>query len=439
MEAPVPTGDLEGDTRRMHDFLRAGEALLGELPAKPDRSPAERQQADRLLDLGRRTRAAFMDRHAQAVYDRLTDGGDRFLRLPELLRLAADRFPTLVPTGHELEVERARPLALQDGREIDQAIFVRGVLRSERAGLHLMEAMLRPTARAVELLDVLHEHDAVDLGTVRLERHGVGGRVTLQNTDCLNAEDMRLLGDLETAIDLVSLDERMHVGVLRGGVMTHRKYEGRRVFCAGINLRALNEGRIPLVDFLLVRELGLVRKLQCGVLMPESGPFDLAHQKPWVAAVEAFAIGGGMQLLFAVDHVIAARDAYFSLPAAHEGIIPGVASLRLTRWLGSRLARRIVLGGERMTASDAVATLLCDQTVAPDAIDSAIDAAIESLDSPAVVANRRLLNLAEEPPDAFRLFLAEFAVVQALRVHSDDVAEKTARFSTSATLDRVRA
>jgi thioesterase DpgC len=48
-----------------------------------------------------------------------------------------------------------------------------------------------------------------------------------------------------------------------------------------------------------------------------------------------------------------------------------------------------------------------------------------------VTANRRLLNLAEEPPGEFRRYMAEFAVQQALRLYGEDVIGKVSRFSAS--------
>ena len=65
-------------------------------------------------------------------------------------------------------------------------------------------------------------------------------------------------------------------------------------------------------------------------------------EKPWIAAVDAFAIGGHCQLLLAVDYVLAASDAFMTLPARKEGIIPGLANLRLPRFTGDRIARQAI-------------------------------------------------------------------------------------------------
>jgi thioesterase DpgC len=128
------------------------------------------------------------------------------------------------------------------------------------------------------------------------------------------------------------------------------------------------------------------------------------------------------------DRVIAEDGAYFSLPAASEGIIPGLANLRLSRQVGTRLARRMILGGHRITAPGPEAHLICDEVVRADRMDEAIDRAVLELSSPAVVANRTMLGLAEEPVDRYSDYLAEFALAQAERAYGEDVLAKVERY-----------
>ena len=388
--------------------------------------------AARTDDAARGVRADFMDVHAEAVYDSLTGGLSRYLRLGELVDAASAAFPGLVPTADQMAAEQARPQALKEGREIDQGIFLRGVLRSPAAGPHLLDAMLRPTQRALRLLPEFARTGMADLGSVRMERRDGVARLTMCRDDCLNAEDGRQVEDMETAVDLALLDPDTRAGLLRGGAMTHPRHRGRRIFSAGINLKALHAGGISLVGFLLRRELGYISKLMRGILVEEACWHSSMVAKPWLAAVDGFAIGGGMQLLLVFDHVIAASDAYLSLPAAAEGIVPGAANFRLTRSLGPRLSRQVILEGRRIWASEAAASLVVDEVVEPAEMDGAIESSLERLRSPAVVANRRMLNLAEEPPDEFRRYMAEFAVQQALRLYSADVIGKVGRFATSA-------
>src|SRR5262249_10397383 len=191
-------------------------------------------------------------------------GRTRYLRLAGLVAAAAEAFPGLVPTAAQLAVERSRRQADKEGREIDQGIFLGAVLRSDLAGPHLVDAMLRPTPRALGLLAEFSRTGVVEMEAVHLERRDGVARLTMCRGDCLNAEDERQVDDMETAVDLALLDPAVRVGLVRGGEMDHPRYRGRRVFSAGIDLKALHSGGIALVDFLLRRGLGHVHKLVCG-------------------------------------------------------------------------------------------------------------------------------------------------------------------------------
>jgi thioesterase DpgC len=426
----VRGSDLDRARRCLAASAAHADDLIASLPEPQDRSPRKRAVAAAAHDAVRAVRVHFMDVHAEAVYDKLTGSRARHLRLPELVEAAAVVFPGLVPTADQMAAERARSQARKEGREIDQGIFFRGVLRSPLAGSHLLDAMLRPTPRALLMLPEFRRTGAADLGSVRLARQDGVARLTMCRDDCLNAEDARQVDDMETAVDLVLLDPEVRVGLVRGGEMSHSRYRGKRVFSAGINLKALHAGGISLVDFLLRRELGYISKLVRGIVVEDGAWHSVELQKPLVAAVDGFAIGGGMQLLFVFDHVIAAADAYFSLPAAQEGIVPGAANLRLTRSCGPRLSRQIILGGRRIWASEPAAGLVVDEVVEPPDMGEAIERSLDRLQSPAIAANRRMLNLAEEPLDEFRRYVAEFAVQQALRLYGEDVIEKADRFAS---------
>lgn len=426
---PEITGDFGRDRELVSGHLADGERLIAAQPRKPRRDADQRAAVETVLDASRALRDRFANRHADAIYDELTGHRANHLRLPELASLAAERFPGLVPTAAELAEDCGVAQSEKDGREIDQGIFFRALLRSPTAGRHLLAAMRLPTRRAMNLRAEFADKGVLDLGVVTLERDNGATHLTVNNRHCLNAEDNRLAADLETAVDLVLLDEQTRVGVLRGGMMTHPRYLGRRVFSSGLNLHDLREGRISFVEFILLRECGYLAKIRAGLLTAPGGhgfPHDTL-QKPWLAVVDSFAIGGGMQLLMVFDRVIAADDAFFSLPAAHEGIVPGVANLRLSKLIGPRPARRVILGGQRIYASDPDASLVCDEVVAPGQLDDAARAAVADLAQPAVAANRRMIVLAEETIDEFRAYLAEFAYVQATRMYSDDVLDKVAR------------
>jgi len=420
---------LDSDALALAEMVSGPLRVMATLPARPDRDADQDRAAHRALATIRTARQSFMSRHAAAVYARLTDDHTRHLRLPDLLQAAATMFPGLVPTREQMAAERGQIQSDKDGYEIDQGIFFAAVLGSPVAGRHLIDAMLCPTPRAVELDARFAATGRIELGSVLVDRRGHAAHVTFCNAHSLNAEDDQLIADLETAIDLALLDDQVRVGVLRGAEVEHAKYRGRRVFSAGVNLKDLRNGDISFVEFLLGRELGYVNKVMRGLLRDPHGSSvgDRCVAKPWIAAVDTFAIGGGMQLLLVMDHVIAEEQAYFSLPAAEEGIVPGLANLRITRLVGGRLARRLILGGHRIVATDPEARLVCDEVVAPAAIDEAVDRAVARLAVPAASVNRRMLNLAEEPIELYREYLAEFASAQVARSYSVDVLAKVER------------
>ncbi|GAA2048262.1 hypothetical protein GCM10009839_62160 [Catenulispora yoronensis] len=431
-EPPRLSGSLGRDTIALADYVQAVEAPLETLPPRAERTPAQQHTAQTALDAARAARTSFLRRHVEAVYDRLTDNGDAHPRLEALVPEAAVRFPGLVPTAARMAVEEGRQQADKEGLEIDQAIFCHAVLSSPTAGAHLLASMRRPTARALELLPEFRRTGSVRLAAVHLERRGPGAHLTIVNKHCLNAEDNQHVEDMETAVDLALLDPRVRVGVLRGGVMSHPRYQGKRVFSAGINLKELHAGRISYLSFLLRREIGYLHKMQHGLAplqTPSWPPAPLS--KPWAAGVEAFAIGGGAQILLVLDRVIAASDAFVSLPAAQEGIIPGVSNLRLGLGVGGRLPAQMILWDRKLAVTEPEAAALIDEVVAPEDMDAALEETVRRLSAPAVVVNRHMLALAREPIEAFRIYLAEFALQQALRIHADDVLAKVGRFTAA--------
>ena len=404
--------------RELAAACRACDDVLARLPAKPLRSEHDAATAEAAKLAARAARAGFLRDHADDVYRTLTHGHTQPLRVEQLVYAAADRFPGLVPSRDAVDQERQLLQRDKEGVEIDQGIFVCHMLSSRTAGLHLVHTMLRPTREAEQRLARFCADGVADLGPVIVERVGAAGHVTLRNPGFLNAEDDSTVAPLETAIDLVLLDPAIEVGVLRGDVVSHRKYAGRRVFNAGINLTHLYHGKISFVGFFLARDLGFVNKLYRGLTGERFAPDEPEHtvEKPWIAAVDAFAIGGGCQILLTMDHVLAEHDAYFNLPARKEGIIPGAANLRLPRAVGARLARQAILSERGFLAASPEGGLLCDEVVPRDGMDGAIARAIAQLTSAGIVsaaANRRALRVAEEPLDVFRRYMALYARDQA--------------------------
>jgi thioesterase DpgC len=413
--APSLCGDLGADAAAFGQYWRRLDEALGRLAPKARRDAAEAQAARDILQAGRDSRARFLRSHARAVYDALTHHRTRFIRVDELCRAAATAFPGLVPDDAALARESALPQGEKDGREVDQGIFLAHVLADPAAGAHLCHAMLLPREDSRAHLAELQANGAVEFPGARVERRGKASIVTMINPRYLNAEDETTLPGLETAVDLALLDPETEVCVLRGGVVDHPKYAGRRLFGAGINLTHLYRGKIRFLWY-LIRDLGLVNKLYRGLARPEVSPEEDSIEKLWIAAVEGFAIGGHCQILLTMDQVIATEDAYLTLPARKEGIIPGAANLRLARHVGERLARAAILAERRIECASPEGRLLCDRVVPAAAMDAEIERTVELLTGSGLVSaasNRRAFRAGEEPLDAFRRYMAVYAREQA--------------------------
>ncbi len=331
---------------------------------------------------------------------------------------AAELLPGLVPTRAEVAAEAQLEQSAKDGVEIDQGLLLAHVLADEAAGSHLCHAMLLPREGSIELASRLAADGVLDLGAARLRRHGKAVYLTAANPRFLNAEDDTTLDAMETAVDVATLDPSTDIAVLRGDRVAHTKYRDRHVFGAGINLTHLYRGKIPFLWF-LKRDLGYVHKIFRGVARPDSLPDDVhgyGIEKPWVAAVDTFAIGGHCQLLLCMDYVLAAADAFMSLPARKEGIIPGFANLRLPRFTGDRIARQAIQAGRQLSCDSPEGRLICDEIAPPGDMDAAIERVVANLTDAGTVSavgNRRAFRLGQEPLDLFRRYAAVYAREQA--------------------------
>src|SRR5215468_10961106 len=420
--APGPQDSFPAAAEAVSLFLGRGQALIRRLPARAACTADERAARAAIGGVMNGAREHFLRSHTAALYDALTAGRTRPLRLGELVDGAAGLVPGLVPSPAEMNAERARALPDKEGIEFAHGLLISHVLALPGPGRHLIGAMLRPTGEALGRLAELRDSGMADLGPVRVVRRGRAGILELSNPRHLNAEDETTLAATECGIDLILLDEAIEVGVLRGGVTQHPSYPGMRVFGSGINLTHLYHGRIDFL-FYLRRDLGYVNKIYRGITGPPQDPGapahragDVAAEKLWVAAVECFAIGGACQLLHVVDHVIAVRGSRLFLPARKEGIIPGASNLRLPRFVGDRAARQAILSGREWTAGEQDAALLCDEVVEPGEMDRAIEARVAALTSSGLVnatANRRTLRAGQEPLDLFREYMATYAREQA--------------------------
>lgn len=414
---------LPGAAARLGQACRGGRGLLARLAPKSRRNAEEKAAGHALVHLLADAVWRFFRAYRKPIYDALTAQRTRALRVEELAWAGAELLPGILPTRAELAEESRLMQMDKDGLEIHQGLFFGQLLSDRDIGLHLCTAMLLPTPAALARLEEFRSRGRLDLGAVQLEAQGDAGYLYFNYPRYLNAEDDDTLAPQETACDLILLHPGLRMGVVRGAPVDHPKYRGRRIFSAGINLTRIYQGKQSYL-FYLTRDMGLLNKMfrglaatnPAGVLELRADEPEQTLEKPWLAAVDGFAIGGGCQILLVMDYVIAEAGAYFNLPARKEGIIPGCANLRLPRYMGERLARQAIMFDKTFRVDDAESRTLVNEVFAREGMDQAVSACIaNALGSGMVSAggNRKAIRVQTEPMDTFRAYMATYAYEQA--------------------------
>jgi enoyl-CoA hydratase/carnithine racemase len=167
--------------------------------------------------------------------------------------------------------------------------------------------------------------------------------VTVDRPEVRNALSRTVLADLRTALAAAREDEKVGAVVLTGA--------GEKAFVAGADINQL-------VGYTL--HTGLDSEMQ--------RTFDEleAFEKPTIAAVNGFALGGGCELAMACDIRIASTAARFGLPETTLGILPGAGGTqRMGRLVGVGRAIELVLTGRLMGAEEALSAGLVTSVVEP--------------------------------------------------------------------------
>ena len=168
---------------------------------------------------------------------------------------------------------------------------------------------------------------------VSVEREGKIGWIVLTRPMQINAINDDIRRGVPEALRMLDADPVVRVIVVRG--------DGPRGFCAGADIK---EQRGPETTVEVRRRMEGARWIEA---------FDAA-QKPVIAAIHGYCMGGGMELALGCDIRFAASDAIFSLPETALGLIPGGGGTqRLPRLVGAGRAMDLLLSGDRLTAAEA--------------------------------------------------------------------------------------
>ena len=216
-------------------------------------------------------------------------------------------------------------------------------------------------------------------GTVLLDVEGPVARITLNRPEVLNAANLAFMADFEGVVDALEAASDVKVVLVRGA---------GRAFSAGLDLDMSGGSAAPkLLEFFERQEQSRMR-LE-------------ALDKITIAAVHGYCLGGGLQLAISCDIRVCSADCKLGLPAVLEGIIPGMAPVRLPRLIGLGPARRLVLSGELVGAEEALRLGMVDYVVPADRFEEETTAVVETylkVPPTAARASKRLMRRAFEEP-----------------------------------------
>ena len=210
------------------------------------------------------------------------------------------------------------------------------------------------------------------------ERRGRLLVVTINRPDQRNAVNAAVAHGIAAALDELDGDSALAVGVLTGA---------GKGFCAGMDLKAFVAGERPHVP-----GRGF------------AGIVERSADKPLVAAVEGFAVAGGLEVALACDVIVASRGTRFGIPEVKRSLVAaGGGLLRLPRALPRNVALELALTGEPIDAERAHALGLVNRLTEPgDALTAALALAdsIAANGPLALAATKRVIREAPDWPEA---------------------------------------
>ncbi len=203
--------------------------------------------------------------------------------------------------------------------------------------------------------------------------------VTLNRPNALNALNSSVLEELIAAFAAFEADDTQRCAVITGS--------GDKAFAAGADIKEMAEkpaAEFYAEDFFSRWQSHLVN----------------AVRKPWISAINGFALGGGCELAMMADIMIASENAKFGQPEIKLGVAPGMGgSQRLTRAIGKSKAMEMCLTGRMMDAVEAERANLVARVVPHDQLlDEALTLAAQIASMPplAAMANKEMVNAAFE-------------------------------------------
>ncbi len=209
--------------------------------------------------------------------------------------------------------------------------------------------------------------------TILFERVGHIAKFTLNRPQAMNAVSSQLWNEMGTALEEFSNDPDLWVAIITGA--------GDRAFCVGADLKE-------------VAATGGLKRTEQMNKWGFAGIVQHYIEKPLIAAVNGFALGGGTEIALACDLVVASEKASFGLPEVKRGILAGAGGLiRLPRQIPLKVAMNSIFTGEPLSAAEALRWGLVNQVVPQDEVVSAAMALAEKICENAPVSIRASKNV----------------------------------------------
>ncbi|MCR5481280.1 MAG: enoyl-CoA hydratase/isomerase family protein [Clostridia bacterium] len=191
------------------------------------------------------------------------------------------------------------------------------------------------------------------------------GYVTIDRPKALNALNNEVLDELHDVFTKISEDDSVRAVIMTG--------EGK-AFVAGADIALMHsidavQGRV-----MMIKGHGVMNLIE-------------SVEKPVIAAVNGFALGGGCELAMACDFRIASEKAKFGQPETGLGIIPGFGGTqRLPRLVGKAMGKKLIMTGEIIDAAEALRIGLVEQVVPPEELMAEAEKLAKTIASKAPIA-----------------------------------------------------
>jgi enoyl-CoA hydratase len=247
----------------------------------------------------------------------------------------------------------------------------------------------------------------MELKNVKFEPSNRIALITINRPEVRNALDLQTVNELQYVLNEVSESSEIGVAIITGA--------GDKVFISGADIRAIRERK-------KMEALGGINSRLCKAIED--------CEKPVIAAVNGYALGGGCEVAVACDIRVCSENAKFGLPEVSLGIIPAAGGMyRVARVAGLGLAKELVLTGEAISAERAFQLGLVTRVVpAAELLNAAREIAQKILirGPLAVRLAKRSLNLISGMSTEEAMTLEAYA--QAILFESEDKQEGTTAF-----------